>query len=259
MSRAVPWYIKAVLYVAIPAACAAALYLSIPGEIALAETAGWSRHYAYAMPVCLSVYAAAAGAISGYRRAMKLPGETTALIGGVMALALAMSAQSISHLIEQNYMQSSAKLVVAVSCIPPLVIAHLIHMAETPSQAKSASEELEEHRGLVQHLTTALVASEAGNVLSHASRVTVELTRLTDGVEAVSAETEQALTELENDLQEAEKAVQEAPRRKALTANRRMIEKTRESLAAKGDTVTVAKVCEALGISSASYYRYLQA
>ncbi|GAA4942272.1 hypothetical protein GCM10023238_05160 [Streptomyces heliomycini] len=78
-----------------------------------------------------------------------------------MALILAMSAQSISHLIEQTYMEGSALLTVAVSCIPPLVIGHLIHMAETPSQAVSASEEMEELKEMNQGLMTSLVAVES--------------------------------------------------------------------------------------------------
>ncbi|MFF3417991.1 hypothetical protein ACFYW9_25290 [Streptomyces sp. NPDC002698] len=259
MSRAVPWYISAVLYVAIPLAVVAALYLSIPGEMALARTAGWTERYAPAMPVCLSVYALAAGAISWYRRQMHLPGERTALIGGAFALVLAMSAQSISHLIEQDYMGTSAKLVVAVSCVPPLVIAHLVHMAESPSQGKSVSDELEESRGFADYLTTALVASEAGNLLSHSTRVAVELSRLTDGAAAAASDAERAVTELERDLNAAEKAEEGAPRRKALTANRRMIEKAREDLSRTRERVTVSMICESLGISSATYYRHVGA
>jgi AcrR family transcriptional regulator len=38
--------------------------------------------------------------------------------------------------------------------------------------------------------------------------------------------------------------------------SREKIEKTRASLSAKGERVTVDKVCEALGISPATYYRY---
>jgi tetrahydromethanopterin S-methyltransferase subunit B len=252
MPRAVPWYISAVLYVGIPAAVSAALYMSIPGEMALAGVAGWTSHYAPAMPVCLSVYALAAGSISWYRRKMKLPGEWTALIGGAFALLLAMSAQSISHLIEQDYMETSALLTVAVSCVPPLVIAHLIHMAETPSQAKSATEELEESRGLIEHLTTALVASESAALVSHAGAVLVEVERVTETVEELSQEAEGVTEELEASL----KAAESQPRRKALTMSREKIEKTRASLSAKGERVTVDKVCEALGISPATYYRY---
>lgn len=246
MSRAVPWYIKAVLYVAIPAAVLAALYLSIPGEMALARTVGWTERYAPAMPVCLSVYALAAGAISWYRRKMRLPGERTALIGGVLALALAMSAQSISHLIEQSYMGTSAALVVAVSCVPPLVIAHLIHMAETPSEVRSASEEMEELRAALYTFTAETAASLIGRSQT--------LVREYDYVKGRAGELTEA-AELENGrwdevLHEAEKK----PRRKTVALTQR-IEQTRTALASQGGKVTVAMICDALGISEATYYR----
>ncbi|MFE9442461.1 hypothetical protein ACFYO2_26445 [Streptomyces sp. NPDC006602] len=252
-TSATPWYIKGILYVALPAACLAALYLSIPGEVDLARTAGWSERYAPAMPVCLSVYALSAGAIATYRRKMKLPGQVTALIGSVMALLLAMSAQSISHLIEQSYMEGSALLVVAVSCVPPLTIAHLVHMAETPTQVKSAAEELEELRDLTQTLMTALVASESRALLSHSGRVLVEVERVSQTVEELTEEAEELSEELEGSLNEGRAA---KPRRKVLALTRETIEQTRETLKAEGKKPTVERVCEALGISQASYYRY---
>ncbi|MDQ1016731.1 hypothetical protein [Streptomyces afghaniensis] len=258
-TSATPWYIKGILYVALPAACLAALYLSIPGEVTLARTAGWSEHYAPAMPICLSVYALSAGAISTYRRKMKLPGQTTALVGSLMSLLLAMSAQSISHLIEQDYMGTSAALVVAVSCVPPLTIAHLVHMAETPSAVKTFSQQLEELRDENQGLMTALVAAEAENVLSHAwgvlagfggvSRATGELVEWAEGeTKALDAE-----------LERAEKDLKSKSRRAPLALTREKIEKTRETLAAEGKKVTVERVCEALGVSTATYYRHLSA
>ncbi|MFF5369351.1 hypothetical protein [Streptomyces sp. NPDC013187] len=261
MPSATPWYIKGILYVALPAACLAALYLSIPGEVALARTAGWSEHYAPAMPICLSVYALSAGAISTYRRKMELPGQTTALVGSLMSLLLAMSAQSISHLIEQDYMGTSAALVVAVSCVPPLTIAHLVHMAETPSVVKTFSQQLEELRDENQGLMTALVAAEAENVLSHAwgvltgfggvSRATGELVEWFEGeTEALDAELEKAEKE----------ALKSRSRRAPLELTREKIEKTRESLAAaEGKKPTVERICQALGVSQATYYRHLSA
>ncbi|MGN7135773.1 hypothetical protein [Streptomyces pseudogriseolus] len=253
---ATPWYIKGILYVALPAACVAALYLSIPGEVALAKTAGWSDHYAPAMPVCLSVYALSAGAIATYRRKMSLPGQATALVGSLMALVLAMSAQSISHLIAQDYMGTSAALVVAVSCVPPLTIAHLVHMAETPSEVKTASQELEELRDLSQYLMTALVAAESRSLLSHASHVLVEIERASETVEELSEETQ----EVNEDLEEAlTKERAPKPRRKALALTREKIESTRKAIAAQGEKPTVERICQALGVSQATYYRHLSA
>jgi hypothetical protein len=248
MSRAVPWYIAAVLYVAIPAAVVAALYMSIPGEIALARTAGWSEKYAPAMPVCLSVYALAAGAISWYRRKMQLHGERTALIGAVMALALAMSAQSISHLIEQNYMGTSAALVVAVSCVPPLVIAHLVHMAETPSQVKTAGEEKAELRGMIDYLSEELtisLASQSLTLTSRASQVVRELESLSQKAEGLVEEAEKVSEAVEESMT--------APKPQALAAR---IVRAREALKAEKGRFTVDELCKSLGISQATYYRY---
>ncbi|MFB7027205.1 MULTISPECIES: hypothetical protein [unclassified Streptomyces] len=251
---ATPWYIKGILYVALPAACIAALYLSIPGEVALARTAGWSEHYAPAMPVCLSVYALSAGAIATYRRKAELPGQVTALVGSLMALLLAMSAQSISHLIEQDYMGSSALLVVAVSCVPPLTIAHLVHMAETPSAQRTASQVVADLQRENQGLKTAVVAAETENVLSHAREV---LTGLGEASQATGELLEWAEGEteaLDEELEEAERALK--PRRKALELTAERIEQAKKSLAAEGTRPTVEKVCEFLGISQATYYRY---
>lgn len=257
----VPWYIKAVLYIAIPAACLAALYLSIPGEVALAKSAGWSDQYAPAMPICISVYALAAGAIAGFRRKMKLPGQKTALIGGMMALALAMGAQSISHLIEQSYMAGSAALTVAVSCIPPLVIAHLIHMAETPSAVKEASEELEELREVSQYLMTELVASESASLISRTRTVVRELETSNGIVEDLRDETEEMNEKLRELLEEEEAKLREeqGQTRKKHLSVAQSIEEARKDIEAKGRKATVAGICKALGISQATYYRYYQA
>lgn len=248
-TSATPWYIKGILYVALPAACLAALYLSIPGEVDLARTAGWSDRYAPAMPVCLSVYALSAGAIATYRRKMQLPGQVTALIGSVVALMLAMSAQSISHLIEQSYMEGSALLVVAVSCVPPLTIAHLVHMAETPSAVRTASQVMADLERENQGLRLALVASESRSLLSHAGAVLVEVERLSETAEELSEEAEELTEELE-------KALTPSRSRKPLALTRDKIEKTRESLEAAGKKPTVERICDALGISQATYYRY---
>jgi hypothetical protein len=182
---------------------------------------------------------------------MELPGQVTALLGSLLALLLAMSAQSISHLIEQSYMDSSPLLVVAVSCVPPLTIAHLVHMAETPSQVRSASEELDELRDLTANLMTALVVSESRALVSHSGRVLVEVQRVSEAVEGLVEETGELSEELDRSLSAGK-------RRKALTVTPDQIEETRKSLEAKGGKVTVEKLCRALGISQATYYRHNQ-
>lgn len=250
-SSALPWYLKGILYVALPAACVAALYLSIPGEVALARTAGWSENYAPAMPICLSVYALSAGAIATYRRKMHLPGQVTALMGSLAALTLAMSAQSISHLIEQDYMTSSAHLVVAVSCVPPLTIAHLVHMAETPSQVKTAAEEKQELAEMIDFLTVELthtLTSQTSIVLSQSQAAVQQLDTLTEVAENLTVEAEGATGKLEKVLSASTTSL------KGIDAQ--TIKAAAERLKQAGKKATVENMCTTLGVSQATYYRY---
>ncbi len=251
---ATPWYIKGILYVALPAACIAALYLSIPGEVALARTAGWSEHYAPAMPVCLSVYALSAGAIATYRRKMELPGQVTALVGSLMALLLAMSAQSISHLIEQDYMNSSALLVVAVSCVPPLTIAHLVHMAETPSQVKTASQQMAELTGMIDYLSVELT-----HVLSaHTDDALTYSRSLTEGYDKITADLRE-LTEVAESANERIAAAL-SPKRGAGPKKAVPEEKIKEAareLKAKGEKVTGPRLAALLGVGESTAARYI--
>ncbi|MFF0285034.1 hypothetical protein [Streptomyces sp. NPDC005262] len=256
-SSALPWYVKLVLRVAIPAACLAALYLSIPGEIAMARTAGWSAHYAPAMPICVSVYALAAAAIAAYRRKAQLPGQVTALIGAVVALALAICAQSISHLIQQSYMGSSALLVVAVSSVPPLVIAHMMHMAETPSQVMTASEEKAELRQMIDYLSEELTTSishEVTGLLGKGQAIVRQ-----HGVLAEVAEN--AAADFDGTIAEVEAGLAEGPRQKSPRAAVGLdeVKAAGRALKARGEKITGRNLAEALGIAESTAYRYRQA
>ncbi|MCY0955838.1 hypothetical protein [Streptomyces sp. H27-H5] len=260
-SSALPWYLKGILYVGIPSACLAALYLSIPGEVALARTAGWSAHYAPAMPVCLSVYALSAGAIAAYRRKMELPGQLTALIGSLMALILAMSAQSISHLIEQNYMSTSAVLVVAVSCVPPLTIAHLVHMAETPAQVRTASEEMDDMRRLLQ----AFMIETADSLISGSESLIKKYDHVSTGATALCEAAAQTLHEAAAVMAEAERemaAADDEPQvnrkgpKKAVPPAK--IKAAARELEAGGEKVTGGRLAALLGVSPATGTRYMQ-
>jgi hypothetical protein len=122
--------------------------MSIPGEIHLAEVAGWdhvsiwghSFNVAALMPVCVSVYAACSAVIADVAKRLKLPNRKSALVGAGAALALALAAQDISHLIALDYMGAGKVLVGAVSAIPPLVAAHMLHMAAAPAVTASVVE-----------------------------------------------------------------------------------------------------------------------
>ncbi|MGI5140408.1 hypothetical protein [Streptomyces sp. CA-106110] len=59
----------------------------------------------------------------------------SALVGAGMALSLALAAQVTAHLIAADYMGTSAFLVAATSAVPPVVVAHLLHLAAVPSAA----------------------------------------------------------------------------------------------------------------------------
>lgn len=135
-----PWYAKLVFKAGRPVVLVAALLMSIPGEIHLAMVAGWSPDVAKLMPVCVSVYAACSAVIADVAKRRNLPTRNSALIGAGAALILALAAQDVSHLIEQDYMKSSGLLVAIVSAIPPLVVAHMLHMAAAPEQTASVVE-----------------------------------------------------------------------------------------------------------------------
>jgi hypothetical protein len=143
-----PWYAKLVFKAGRPVVLVAALLMSIPGEVHLATAAGWTHVHVFGwtlnvaglMPVCVSVYAACSAVIADVAKRLKLPNRRSALMGAGAALALALAAQDISHLIELNYMGTSWLLVAAVSAIPPIVAAHMLHMAAAPAVTASVHE-----------------------------------------------------------------------------------------------------------------------
>src|SRR5690606_18261871 len=108
-----PWYARAVSAVGRPAVLLAALAMSAPGEYHLAVLAGWTGWTAWLMPLCLSVYAAAAAVMAATRPAGS-PGRRSAVIGAGAALILALAAQVTAHLIAAGYMSPGPFLVAAV-------------------------------------------------------------------------------------------------------------------------------------------------
>ncbi|MBT2528206.1 hypothetical protein J7E91_23015 [Streptomyces sp. ISL-99] len=137
-----PWYAR-------PAACTvlvAALVMSAPGEFALAVLAGWSAWVAWLMPVCVSVYAAVA-ALFVDASPKGARGRGTAILGAAGALALALAAQVTAHWIAAGYLESSMALVGAVSAVPPVVVAHVMHMV-----TRATPEAREAVAAVVQHV-----------------------------------------------------------------------------------------------------------
>ena len=144
VSISLPWYARLAFRLGRPVVLLGVLLMSVPGEIHMAELAGWSPRYAHLMPVCVSVYAACAAVIADVAKRCKLPNRQSALVGAGMSLVLAMSAQTVAHLIAQNYMGMSALLVAIVSCIPPLAGAHMLHLAAAPLDLSSTVETVED-------------------------------------------------------------------------------------------------------------------
>ncbi|MEU3437846.1 hypothetical protein [Streptomyces sp. NPDC006863] len=144
-----PAYAKLVYRYGRPVVLVVALLMSIPGEIHLAEVAGWGHvnllglgpvNVAWGMPVCVSVYAACSAVIADVSKRHGLPNRRSATLGAYAALALALSAQDVSHWIRADYMGSSWLLVGAVSSIPPLVAFHMLHLAAAPESTASEVE-----------------------------------------------------------------------------------------------------------------------
>ncbi|MFF4530748.1 hypothetical protein ACFY1P_15920 [Streptomyces sp. NPDC001407] len=114
-----PWYLWLVL--------AGALVMSAPGEYRLAVVAGWSPEVALVMPLVVSVYGAVAAYVAD-KTPKRSPERRAAVLGAAGALALALAFQMTAHLMAAGYMSESAWMVAAVSGVPPLVVAHLMHM-----------------------------------------------------------------------------------------------------------------------------------
>lgn len=111
------------------------MVMCAPGEHHLASLAGWNTYLAWGMAAVLAAYAGIAAAVAGERRKGD-PGHGTAAVGAVVALLLAMAAQPLSHLFVTGWLSASPRapwlLVIGVSCAPPLVLGHLLHLAATP-------------------------------------------------------------------------------------------------------------------------------
>ncbi|MFJ8583541.1 hypothetical protein ACIRD2_02635 [Streptomyces sp. NPDC093595] len=261
-SMHMPWYARVVFTAGRPLVLVAALVMSVPGEIRMAELAGWHGWTTWLMPVCVSAYAACAAVISDIRRRAKAPGRVTATIGAGAALGLALSAQVVAHLIDRGYMATSAILVAAVSAVPPLVVAHMLHMAAMPAAEVTAAEQMRELEETATYL-----AGELAEALDLAGRQLVatshgilnEYEELSAAADELAAELDEITDELTGDLAEAEKAEQK-PRQKGAARKAvplTVVKNTVAAMQAEGKKVTGETLAERLGCSKRSGYRYL--
>lgn len=130
-----PWWVRAFTTLGRPVVALAVLTMCAPGEHHLAVLAGWDDRLAWAMAAVLAAYAGIAAAVAS-ARPKGAPGKRSAVAGAVLSLAAAGTAQPVSHLFVTGHLSASPNapvwLVVTVSCVPPLVLGHLLHLAASP-------------------------------------------------------------------------------------------------------------------------------
>lgn len=151
-----PWYARAATSAGRPAVLAATLIMSMPGEYHVAKFAGWSDPWAYGMPFSLSAYAGIAAVVAA-TRPKGARGRASATIGAVFAIVLALAAQVVAHLVNTGHMDhNQAWLIAVTSMVPPAVLAHLLHLAATPTPvvAPSTSVDTEPDAPVVERVTT---------------------------------------------------------------------------------------------------------
>ncbi|WP_406491833.1 hypothetical protein OG936_01035 [Streptomyces sp. NBC_00846] len=128
MTMNTPFYARLTAAVSRQIVLISALLISMPAEVQLARASGFSGGYELLMPLVLSLYSAASAVIAANRpRGTK--GRTSAIVGSGVALGMALSAQVVGHLITSGYMTSGPWLVAAVSSVPALAAAHMLHLA----------------------------------------------------------------------------------------------------------------------------------
>lgn len=131
-----PFWVRAFVAVGRPKVAIIVLIMCAPGEHHLAVLAGWDTRLAWGMAAVLAAYAGIATSVAG-TRPRGVPGHRSAAAGAVVSLSLAMSAQPVSHMFVTGHWSASPAapvwLVWVVSCVPPLVLGHLLHLAATPA------------------------------------------------------------------------------------------------------------------------------
>ncbi|MEU9333154.1 hypothetical protein AB0D49_08310 [Streptomyces sp. NPDC048290] len=134
-SHPAPWWVRWFTNAGRPIVAVVVLIMCAPGEHHLAVLAGWDGRLAWGMAAVLAAYAGIAASVASNRPAGS-PGKTSAVVGAFVSLGAAMAAQPVSHAFVTGHLSSSPRtplwLVVIVSCVPPLVFGHLLHLAATP-------------------------------------------------------------------------------------------------------------------------------
>lgn len=127
-----PWWVSAFTDWGRPLMSVVVLVLCAPGEQHLAQLAGWVPWLSWGYAGLLASYAGIA-AVVATTRPRAADGRTSAVVGAVLALLLAMAAQPVAHLFVTGWLSATPRapvwLIVSVSSVPPLVLGHLLHLA----------------------------------------------------------------------------------------------------------------------------------
>lgn len=141
----VPWWVDVLTNWGRPVVAAVVLAMCAPGEHYLANQAGWSTRLAWGMPFVLTAYAGIS-AVVATKRPKGSPGKRTAVAGAILSILLAMTAQPVAHLYGRpgglmGPWDTHKTLIVVASCIPALVLGHLLHLAvsHVPTRTSSAA------------------------------------------------------------------------------------------------------------------------
>lgn len=130
--NAEPWWVRGLTDFGRPLVAVIVMVMCAPGEHHLGVLAGWDGRLAWGMAAIFAAYAGIASVVAT-RRPKGAPGKASAVAGAVIALLLAMAAQPVSHAFVTGWLSATPRspiwLVVAVSCVPPLVLGHLLHLA----------------------------------------------------------------------------------------------------------------------------------
>lgn len=142
-SHRVPWWVRWFTNAGRPTVAVVVLIMCAPGEHHLAVLAGWDGRLGWGMAAVLAAYAGIAASVAS-NRPKGAPGKTSAVVGAFVSLGAAMAAQPVSHLFVTGHWSAQphapAWLVVLVSCVPPLVFGHLLHLAATPISTAPAAK-----------------------------------------------------------------------------------------------------------------------
>lgn len=151
-----PWWVALLTDGGRPLITAVVLTLCAPGEHQLGVMAGWNSSLAWGVAFVFAAYAGIAAVIAA-RRPKGTPGHATARYGSLAALALAMAAQPIAHLYARGVWQPTPHdtvwLIVGVSCIPALVLAHLLHLAAQHVTTPTTSQDEQHDQAPPTHMT----------------------------------------------------------------------------------------------------------